>query len=250
MSDVVLKIEHLNSWYTDREPNRFLGSRKVRHQVLHDINLTVHQGEIVGIVGESGSGKTTLMKAILGMLDDYEGTVEHFTEMPQMVFQDPYGSLNPARSIGWILEEPLKNAGVKDKAERRARAEAMLEKVGLPKEFYTRRPSALSGGQRQRVSIAFALMLGSKFILLDEPVSALDVTMQAQIIDLLLDLRDELGLSYLFISHDLNVIYQMCDRVAVMTGGRFVEEGTVDQIYDHPQHEYTKKLLDAAIEFG
>ena len=250
MHDTVLKIEHLNSWYTDRVPNKFFGSKKVRNQVLHDINLTVRQGEIVGIVGESGSGKTTLMKAILGMLDDYEGTVEHFTEMPQMVFQDPYGSLNPARSIGWILEEPLKNAGVKDKAERRARAEAMLEKVGLPKEFYARRPSALSGGQRQRVSIAFALMLGSKFILLDEPVSALDVTMQAQIIDLLLDLRDELGLSYLFISHDLNVIYQMCDRVAVMTGGRFVEEGTVDEIYDHPQHEYTKKLLDAAIEFG
>jgi len=250
MSDLALKIEHLNSWYTDRERRRFLGTRKVRHQVLHDINLTVHSGEVMGIVGESGSGKTTLLKAILGMLDDYEGTVTNYIKRPQMVFQDPYGSLNPARTIGWILEEPLKVSGVRDKSERRQRVEAMLERVGLSSEYYNRFPSALSGGQRQRISIASALMLGSKFILLDEPVSALDVTMQAQIIDLLLDLRDDLGLSYLFISHDLNVVYQMCDRVAVMTGGRIVEEGTVDQIYDNPQHEYTKTLLAAAIEFG
>jgi len=250
MSDLALKIEHLNSWYTDRERKRFLGSRKVRHQVLHDINLTVRTGEVMGIVGESGSGKTTLLKAILGMLDDYEGTVTNYIQRPQMVFQDPYGSLNPARSVGWILEEPLKVSGVRDKEERRQRVEDMLKRVGLSAEYYNRLPSALSGGQRQRISIASALMLGSKFILLDEPVSALDVTMQAQIIDLLLDLRDDLGLSYLFISHDLNVVYQMCDRVAVMTGGRIVEEGTVDQIYDNPQHEYTKTLLAAAIEFG
>ena len=152
--------------------------------------------------------------------------------------------------MGWILEEPLKVSGVRDKEERRQRVEDMLKRVGLSAEYYNRLPSALSGGQRQRISIASSLMLGSKFILLDEPVSALDVTMQAQIIDLLLDLRDDLGLSYLFISHDLNVVYQMCDRVAVMTGGRIVEEGTVDQIYDNPQHEYTKTLLAAAIEFG
>lgn len=248
MREPVLKIEHLNSWYTEREPGVF-SSKKVRRQVLHDINLTVKCGEIVGVVGESGSGKTTLVKAVLGMVPDCEGTVTHYTERPQMVFQDPYGSLNPVRSIGWILEEPLKNAGIRGKAERRRRVEDMMEKVGLPTEFYDRKPSALSGGQRQRVSIASALVLGSKFILLDEPVSALDVTMQAQIIDLLLDLREEFGLAYLFISHDLNVIYQMCDRVAVMTGGRIVEEGTVDEIYDSPRHEYTKRLLEAAVEF-
>ena len=248
MSELALKIEHLNTWYTDHE-KRLLGSKKVRRQVLHDVNLTVKSGEIMGVVGESGSGKTTLVKAVLGMVSDHEGEITHYTEKPQMVFQDPYGSLNPARSIGWILEEPLKNAGIRDRAERRRRVEEMLEKVGLPVEFYHRKPGALSGGQRQRVSIASALMLGSKFIILDEPVSALDVTMQAQIIDLLLDLREEFGLAYLFISHDLNVIYQMCDRVAVMTGGRIVEEGSVDEIYDSPKHEYTKKLLEAAIEF-
>ena len=248
MHELALKIENLNTWYTDHE-KRFWGSKKVRRQVLHDVNLTVKSGEIMGVVGESGSGKTTLVKAVLGMVSDRAGTITHYTEKPQMVFQDPYGSLNPARSIGWILEEPLKNAGIRDKAERRRRVEEMMERVGLPVEFYHRRPSALSGGQRQRVSIASALMLGSKFIILDEPVSALDVTMQAQIIDLLLDLREEYGLAYLFISHDLNVIYQMCDRVAVMTGGRIVEEGTVDEIYDNPKHEYTKKLLEAAIEF-
>lgn len=248
MHELALKIEHLNTWYTDRE-KAFVGSKKVRRQVLHDVNLTVKSGEIMGVVGESGSGKTTLVKAVLGMVPDHEGTIVHYTEKPQMVFQDPYGSLNPAHSIGWILEEPLKNAGIRDKAERRRRVEEMMERVGLPAEFYHRRPAALSGGQRQRVSIASALMLGSKFIILDEPVSALDVTMQAQIIDLLLDLREEYGLAYLFISHDLNVIYQMCDRVAVMTGGRIVEEGTVDEIYDNPKHEYTKKLLAAAIEF-
>ena len=249
MADPVLKIEHLNTWYTARERTGRLGTRKVRRQVLRDVNLTVERGEVMGVVGESGSGKTTLVKTMLGMVPDKTGTITHYTEKPQMVFQDPYSSLNPVRSIGWILEEPLKNAGIRDKAERRRRAEEMLEKVGLPADFYTRKPRALSGGQRQRVSIAAALMLGSKFIVLDEPVSALDVTMQAQIIDLLLDLKEELGLSYLFISHDLNVIYQMCDRVAVMTGGEIVEEGTVDEIYDHPKHDYTRKLLDAAIEF-
>ncbi len=248
MAEPVLKIEGLNSWYTAREKVG-RGVKRVRKQVLRDVNLTVERGEVMGVVGESGSGKTTLVKAVLGMVPDLTGTITHYTQKPQMVFQDPYSSLNPVRTIGWILEEPLRIAGVKDKIQRRRRVEEMMELVGLPVEFYDRRPRALSGGQRQRVSIAGALMLGSKFIVLDEPVSALDVTMQAQIIKLLLDLKEELGLSYLFISHDLNVIYQMCDRVAVMTGGEIVEEGTVDDIYDHPRHEYTKKLLDAAIEF-
>lgn len=248
MAEPVLNIEGLNSWYTAREKvGRSI--KRVRRQILHNVNLTVQQGEIVGVVGESGSGKTTLVKAVLGMVPDLTGTITHHTQKPQMVFQDPYSSLNPMRTIGWILEEPLRIAGVKDKRERRRRVEEMMAKVGLPAEFYSRRPHALSGGQRQRVSIAGALMLGSKFIVLDEPVSALDVTMQAQIIKLLLELKEELGLSYLFISHDLNVIYQMCSRVAVMTGGEIVEEGTVDEIYDHPKHPYTKKLLEAAIEF-
>lgn len=243
-----MRAEHLNSWYAG-ERRSLLRSRPERRQVLRDVSLTVNRGEVMGVVGESGSGKTTLVKAILGMIPDMTGQVTHYTQRPQMVFQDPYGSLNPARSIGWILEEPLRITGVKDPGARRERVLAMMEKVGLPEDYYDRRPRALSGGQRQRVSIAAALMQGSKFIVLDEPVSALDVTMQAQILDLLLDLKEELELSYLFISHDLNVIYQICDRVAVMTGGEIVEQGDVEELYENPQHPYTKKLLAAALEF-
>lgn len=248
MPEPVLRIEHLNTWYTIRERGGHR-TRTVRRQVLKDVTLSVEQGEVMGVVGESGSGKTTLVKALLGMVPDLEGTITHYTNKPQMVFQDPYSSLNPVRTVGWILEEPLRIAGIHDKTERRSRAIEMLNRVGLGEEYYSRKPHNLSGGQRQRVSIAGALILGSKFIVLDEPVSALDVTIQAQIIQLLLELKERLGLSYLFISHDLNVIYQMCDRVAVMTGGEIVEEGTVDMIYDHPRHPYTKKLLEAALEF-
>lgn len=248
MSEPVLEVRHLNVWYPAKEKTR-TGVKKRKKQVLYDVDLTVEQGQIMGIVGESGSGKSTLARAILGMVPDFTGTVRHTTQKPQMVFQDPYSSLNPAHSVGWTLEEPLRAAGVRDQEERRRRVREIMVRVGLPPEYAQRKPRALSGGQRQRVSIAAALMLGSKFILLDEPVSALDVTMQAQIIDLLLDLKEDLGLSYLFISHDLNVIYQMCDRVAVMTLGQIVEEGPVDDIFDSPQNAYTKKLLSAAMEF-
>lgn len=247
MAEPVLEVRHLNVWYPAKEKAK-TGARR-KKQVLYDVDLTVEQGQIMGIVGESGSGKSTLARAVLGMVPDYTGTVTHATQKPQMVFQDPYGSLNPAHTIGWTLEEPLRSCGVGDQAERRRRVREIMARVGLPQEYVRRKPRALSGGQRQRVSIAAALLMGSKFILLDEPVSALDVTMQAQIIDLLLDLKEELGLSYLFISHDLNVIYQMCDRVAVMTLGQIVEEGPVDDIFDAPQNAYTKKLLSAAMEF-
>ena len=164
-----------------------------------------------------------------------------------MVFQDPYGSLNPVKTVGWILEEPLRAAGMRDREERREKVRGFLPLVGLGEEHLARRPAQLSGGQRQRVAIAAALIQGSKLIVLDEPVSALDVTLQAQILRLLADLKEELGLSYLFISHDLAVVYQLCGRVAVMTGGEIVEEGDVDQIYDRPSHPYTKKLLDASL---
>ncbi len=163
-----------------------------------------------------------------------------------MVFQDPYGSLNPVKTVGWILEEPLRAMGMKDRAERRRRVEEMTALVGLDREHLDRRPAQLSGGQRQRVAIASALMQGSRLIVLDEPVSALDVTLQAQILQLLVDLKEQLGLSYLFISHDLGVVYEICDRVAVMYQGQIVEEGDVDTVYDHPKHDYTKKLLAAS----
>lgn len=238
MSEPIVRIAHLNSWY---------GRGKGRKQVLRDVSLTVAFGEALGIVGESGSGKSTLAKCVLGMVTDITGELTVNSRRPQMVFQDPYGSLNPAKTVGWILEEPLRAAGIRDRAERRKKVADFLRLVGLEEEHLGRRPAQLSGGQRQRVAIAAALIQGSKLIVLDEPVSALDVTLQAQILRLLADLKEELGLSYLFISHDLAVVYQLCDRVAVMTGGEIVEEGDVDGIYDHPQHEYTKKLLSASL---
>lgn len=238
MAEPIVRISHLSSWY---------GRGRARTQVLRNVSLELAPGEALGVVGESGSGKSTLAKCVLGMVTDTAGTLEVNSPRPQMVFQDPYGSLNPAKTVGWILEEPLRAAGVRDKAERRERVRSFLPLVGLEGEHLERRPAQLSGGQRQRVAIAAALIQGSKLIVLDEPVSALDVTLQAQILRLLADLKEELGLSYLFISHDLAVVYQLCTRVAVMTQGEIVEEGDVDQIYDHPAHPYTKKLLAASL---
>ncbi|MBD5084332.1 MAG: ABC transporter ATP-binding protein [Clostridiales bacterium] len=238
MSDPIVRIRNLNSWY---------GKGKERRQVLRDVSVELAPGEVLGIVGESGSGKTTLAKCVLGMVTDITGELTVNSQRPQMVFQDPYGSLNPAKTVGWILEEPLRAAGMKDKNKRRRKVAEFLPLVGLEEEHLARKPAQLSGGQRQRVAIAAALIQGSKLIVLDEPVSALDVTLQAQILRLLADLKEKLGLSYLFISHDLAVVYQLCDRVAVMTGGEIVEMGDVDEIYDHPKHPYTKKLLDASL---
>ena len=164
----------------------------------------------------------------------------------QMIFQDPYSSLNPAYTVGWSMEEPLRIFGKYDAAERKKRVREMLRRVELPEECLAAKPGELSGGQRQRVSIAIALIQRPRFLIADEPVSALDVTIQAQILKLLRELRDELDLSYLFISHDLNVVYQLCDWVLVMKQGRIVEQGTVDEIFDHPQQEYTRQLLAAA----
>lgn len=204
MPEKVLELKHVNAYYKEG---------KVRKQILDDVNFTLYEGEIVGLVGESGSGKSTLCKCILGLLKDYEGEVIHYTNRPQMIFQDPYSSLNPKKTIGWILEEPLKVKGGFSKRERKIRAEEMLERVHLPKEYYTRYPRELSGGQRQRVSIALALITGTKFVLADEPLSALDVTVQAQIIALLKELQEREKICYLFVSHDLDVVNMLCNRV-------------------------------------
>jgi len=214
--------------------------------VLHDVSFTLRRGEILGLVGESGTGKTTLVKNILGLVKTHTGEIIHYTKRPQMIFQDPYSSLNPAYTVGWSLEEPLRIYGKYDAAERRRRVAEIAEKVGLPAECLTRRPNELSGGQRQRVSIGVALIQKPRLIIADEPVSALDVTIQRQILELMRTVRDELGISFLFISHDLNVVYQLCDRVMVMKDGRIVEENTVQELFDHPQHAYTRELLSAA----
>ena len=239
---LVLSVSHVSGGY--HEGGRF--RKGTYHEVLHDVTFDVRHGEILGLVGESGTGKSTLSRAILGMIKPDQGSITHYTKRPQMIFQDPYSSLNPAYTVGWIMEEPLRIYGKYDGPERKRRVREMLSRVELPEEVLTARPAELSGGQRQRVSIATALIQRPRFLIADEPVSALDVTIQAQILKLLKNLRDELDLSYLFISHDLNVVYQLCDRVLVMKQGRIVEQGTVEEIFDHPKEDYTKQLLAAA----
>ena len=240
--NLVLSVSHVTSGYRDGG----LLAKGPYQEVLHDVSFDIHHKEILGLVGESGTGKTTLARTILGIVQPDQGSVTHYTKRPQMIFQDPYSSLNPAYSVAWSLEEPLRIYGKYDAQERKRRVREMLKLVELPEECLKAKPHELSGGQRQRVSIAMALIQRPKFLIADEPVSALDVTIQAQILKLLKDLRDELELSYLFISHDLNVVYQLCDRVLVMKKGRIVEQGTVDEIFNHPQQEYTKQLLRAA----
>ena len=238
MDDLILQLKNVSVCY--ETPGVF--GRKRQPPTVKDVSFDVRRGEILGLVGESGGGKSTLSKAILGMLP-YEGEIIHYSKRPQMVFQDPYGSLNPAKTVGWIVEEPLRVFGKYDAAERKRRVADMLDRVGLGAEYANRKPRELSGGQRQRVGIAVALIQRPRLIIADEPVSALDVTIQDKILDLLLELQRDLELSYLFISHDQNVIYQICDRVMVMQGGKIIETGTVDEVFNHPREEYTKQLL-------
>ena len=242
MPGAVLEVNNLSVWY------RGVGvlGRKSRTQILDGVSFAIDHGEILGLVGESGCGKSTLAKAITGVALDTEGGVFFEGGRPQMVFQDPYSSLNPAKTVGWIVEEPLRVSGGMTPAERRNTVMDILSSVGLGGEYAKRKPRELSGGQRQRVSIAASLIRRPQLIIADEPVSALDVTIQAQILDLLLELKDAFELSYLFISHDMNVIYQICDRVLVMQDGRIVEEGPVERIFNDPLHEYTKRLLSAS----
>ena len=230
----VLELHNVSAGYKE--------GKKVK-QILKDVSFTLYEGEIVGLVGASGSGKTTLCKCILGLLKDYEGQVIHYANSPQMVFQDPYGSLNPKKTIGWILEEPLKVRGGFSGQERRKQAEEMLEQVHLQKDFYGRYPRELSGGQRQRVGIARALVLQPDLIICDEPISALDVSIQAQVINLLKDYQDEKGISYLFIAHDLSMVRYVSDEVGVMYLGQLVEVCESNEIYKNPLHPYTKGLL-------
>ena len=241
---LVLDVRHVSGGYRD---GGFFSGKGQYQEVLHDVDFVVRHGEILGLVGESGTGKTTLTRMILGLLEPEQGEIIHYTKRPQIIFQDPYSSLNPAYSVEWAVEEPLRIFGKYDTVERKRRVHEMLERVELPREFWSAKPDELSGGQRQRVCIAVALIQRPRFLIADEPVSALDVTIQAQILKLLRQLRDDLDLSYLFISHDLNVVYQLCDRVLVMKQGRIVEQGTVDEVYDHPKEEYTRRLLEAGL---
>ena len=231
---------------------------------VEDVSFDLAPAETLGVVGESGSGKTTLARCILRAIDPDAGSVRFRSaggwtslhrlkerqlvplrrEM-QMIFQDPFSSLNPRMTVRQIIEEPLLVHGERNRAARLAKAREMLDLVQLEPDSLTRYPHAFSGGQRQRIGIARALVLRPTFVVCDESVSALDVSVQAQIINLLEDLQRELGLTYLFVAHDLAVVRHICDRVLVMHRGRVVETGTVAEVFERPQQDYTKLLLSA-----
>ncbi|MFE6912306.1 dipeptide ABC transporter ATP-binding protein [Streptomyces erythrochromogenes] len=231
---------------------REFGRRGRRVAAVAGVSLAVRAGETLGIVGESGSGKSTLGRMLVGLVEPDSGQVRHggvpatgITAGVQMVFQDPVSSLNPRRSVGDSVADPLRAAGERDEAVLRARVGELLERVGLEAGHFDRYPHEFSGGQRQRVGIARALAPRPRLIVCDEPVSALDVTTQAQVTALLAELQREFGIALVFIAHDLAVVRQVSDRVAVMRAGEIVEEGPVDEVYDRPAHPYTRRLLDA-----
>ncbi|MFD5213303.1 ABC transporter ATP-binding protein [Microbacterium sp. NPDC058345] len=239
----------------------FSQRRGLDRPVLDGIDLEVRRGETLGLVGESGCGKTTLARTIAGLVPPSEGTVRfdgrdvsqikgaewrRMRQKVQVVFQDPFSSLNPKRRVGSIIGDPLRIHGVGNARERQRRVLELLEMVGLDPDHYNRFPAQFSGGQRQRIGIARAIALNPDLVILDEPVSALDVTVQAQVLQLLDDLQRDLGLTYLFISHDLAVVRHMCDRIAVMEHGRIIELDDAETIYHSPREPFTKKLLAAA----
>jgi oligopeptide/dipeptide ABC transporter ATP-binding protein len=258
MAEPLLVVEDLKVHYPI---GKTLFKPGVTLRALDGVSFTVGKGEVVGLVGESGSGKTTLGRAVLRLVEPTAGSVrlgdKDVTTLPaaelkalrsrmQIIFQDPYASLNPRMSVGQTLGEALMLHGIGTRKDREQRVGDLLEKVGLPRNAAARFPHEFSGGQRQRIGIARALAVNPEFIVADEPVSALDVSIQAQIINLLQDLRRELSLSLLFIGHDLSVIEFLCDRVIVLYLGRIMEMGTAAELYAQPRHPYTRALLDAA----
>ncbi len=231
---------------------------KLELKALSEINFSLSANETLGIVGESGCGKSTLAKVLTQLEAPTKGDIKllgksyndyksrEFHSLIQMVFQDPYQSLNPRKKAFDIIADPLRINSDKSEAEIKELVYAMMKKVGLREEFDSRYPHHFSGGQRQRLGIARALMLRPKVLILDEPVSALDVSIQAQVLNLLMELQQEFSLSYLFISHDLSVVEHISDRILVMYLGRIVEYGARDQVFNNPKHPYTKILLESA----
>lgn len=260
----LLEVQNLKTWFP------VLGGIFRRHvsdvKAVDDVSFAIEEGTTVGLVGESGSGKTTVGRTILKLVPPTSGSVvfdgRSILEMAesqfrplrremQMIFQDPFGSLNPRMSILSIISEPLQiHFPNLNAAERRERVAELLRHVGLEPAMMGRFPHEFSGGQRQRIGIARALAVKPRFIVCDEPVSALDVSVQAQIVNLLQDLQEELGLTYLFIAHDLAVVEHISDHVLVMYRGKIVESASAEAIYQDPQHDYTKRLLAAVPSFA
>ena len=255
--DTILSIEHVSNYYYDNGLGIF--ARRKKKQVLHDVSLTIGKDEFFGLVGESGCGKTTLGNCILGNIP-FEGRITlggmerkdadrlTFTRMVQSVYQDPSSALNPRRTVGQTMMEPLLAHGIGTPESRSSAVDRMLYRIGLDPTYKSRKPSELSGGQRQRVCIGAALMLEPELIIADEAVSALDVSVGSQILNLFLEIDVEKDFSMLFISHNLSVVYYLCDRIGVMYKGRIVELGTAEDVYFRPAHPYTKLLLSAVPE--
>ena len=245
MAEELLKVEGLCQYFG-------------KHKAVEDVSFTVYEGEVFGLVGESGSGKTTTGRSIIGLYDisggeiffrgeklRWKGAPRQFKKEIQMIFQDPMASLDPRMTVGESIAEGLIIRGTKDREEISQKVAQILELVGLRPEHAGRYPHEFSGGQRQRIGIARALIMEPRLLIADEPVSALDVSVQAQVINLLNDLKKKLGLTVLFIAHDLSVVKYFCDRVAVMHHGRILELAPARTLFSHPIHPYTKSLLSA-----
>lgn len=245
MAEIILKVQNLCQNFG-------------RHKAVQDIRFSLHAGEVLALVGESGSGKTTTGRSIIGLYDisggeiffqgkkiRWPGSPRRFYKEIQMIFQDPMASLDPRMTVGESIAEGLILSGIHDRKQIAEKVENILHLVGLRPELANRYPHEFSGGQRQRIGIARAMVMEPKLLIADEPVSALDVSVQAQIINLLNDLRKQMNLTVLFIAHDLSVVKYFCDRVAVMYHGRIVELAPTKALFDHPIHPYTKSLLSA-----
>lgn len=251
--EVLLHVDHMKKYFQIRNKGVL--------KAVDDVSFDIYKGETLGLVGESGCGKTTCGRTVLGLYPATEGTIEYegkdvtklkkgdekwFKKRAQIIFQDPYASLNPRMTVGDIIAEGMENFGIyKNPEERKARIHELLQLVGLNKEHASRFPHEFSGGQRQRIGIARALAVDPEFIVCDEPISALDVSIQAQVVNLLVKLQKELGLTYLFIAHDLSMVKHISDRVGVMYMGHIVELASSKELYANPQHPYTKALLSA-----
>ncbi|WP_163183475.1 ABC transporter ATP-binding protein [Neobacillus sedimentimangrovi] len=258
MSELLLEVKGLKKYFPIT--GGLLGRKQGEVKAVDDVSFYVKKGETLGIVGESGCGKSTTGRLLMHLIEASDGRIifedKEITKMSkselrrvrrdiQMVFQDPYASLNPRHSVEQILEEPLIVHGIGSKEERKKRVKEMLEVVGLSSYHAKRYPHQFSGGQRQRIGIARALMTKPKLIIADEPVSALDVSIQAQVLNLMKDIQKEFNLTYIFIAHDLGVVRHISDRVGVMYLGRLIELADCEELYENPKHPYTKALLSA-----